>query len=507
MGMTLFFVLSGFVIHYNYRIRMSEGGVLGFWEFFVARFSRLYPLYFVLMAWEIYNQGYMDRAWQGDEAQVEKLLVAFPYYLTLTQSWFFLIVGDFSLIYQFHRVGSIAWSISTEWFFYFSYPLICYVVVRLRGPWLKILAIAATSIVSLTCISLVAVHLPGIDDYGLSRFGKPATTLLSTQDSIYRWLLYFSPYSRVMEFLLGVLVCGIYIDLRSVAVGALEKFWGRLAPSLALLSLALIHVAMFAPSHPFPGLTKYHMCYGYALPVALLIFSIARYDDPVRQLLSSKVVVAIGEASYSLYFLHLLVIGFAQDHGFLAHSSGWSLTFAWSVVLILTLVALLASLVSYRVIEVPARRWFRTILMGGSAISRSPGWLRAAVPASRGAVVSCLIIVPLAIILLRPPQKLIPPPEGSVEILSATYGKSCGAPADNALKSVVNRCSGTLSCDYKVDVFKLGDPASGCAKDFDVTWRCGRNDVSSTSRVEGEAGLGGKGVLLTCVGRKAASGL
>ena len=120
IGMTLFFVLSGFVIHYNYQETITSGGASGYWRFFAARFSRLYPLYFVLMAWEIANRGFFERAFNGDEAAIQKLLVAGPYYLTLSQSWFFSILGENNLIYQFHRVGSIAWSISTEWFFYLA---------------------------------------------------------------------------------------------------------------------------------------------------------------------------------------------------------------------------------------------------------------------------------------------------------------------------------------------------------------------------------------------------
>ena len=35
VGMTLFFVLSGFIIHYNYANTVSQPG--GLWRFFVAR--------------------------------------------------------------------------------------------------------------------------------------------------------------------------------------------------------------------------------------------------------------------------------------------------------------------------------------------------------------------------------------------------------------------------------------------------------------------------------------
>ena len=46
IGMTLFFVLSGFVIHYNHS--STSPALAAFTPSFVARFARLYPLITVL---------------------------------------------------------------------------------------------------------------------------------------------------------------------------------------------------------------------------------------------------------------------------------------------------------------------------------------------------------------------------------------------------------------------------------------------------------------------------
>ena len=46
-GMPLFFVLSGFVIHYNYRkLFLTRSIAQATCEFAAARFARLFPLYF-----------------------------------------------------------------------------------------------------------------------------------------------------------------------------------------------------------------------------------------------------------------------------------------------------------------------------------------------------------------------------------------------------------------------------------------------------------------------------
>ena len=123
-----------------------------------------------------------------------------------------------------------------------------------------------------------------------------------------------------------------------------------------------------------------------------------------------------------------------------------------------------------------------------------------AISGDRGLLQHDLVIAPLGIPVLRAPPKLVPPPEGTLEIVEATYGGSCKATEGNVTKSVVSSCSGNKHCNYVVDVYRLGDPASGCAKDFDVRWRCGRKDAIKVGHIEAEAGVGGKSVLMQCDG-------
>src|SRR5215469_3548515 len=67
-GMALFFVLSGFVIHFNYSEQIREHRWRGTLNFFIARFARLYPLYIVSVVLVLYQQGILLSAWEGDVA-------------------------------------------------------------------------------------------------------------------------------------------------------------------------------------------------------------------------------------------------------------------------------------------------------------------------------------------------------------------------------------------------------------------------------------------------------
>src|SRR5262245_41939329 len=87
-GMPLFFVLSGFVIHYNYgRLFSSKPLGQAVSEFAVARFARLFPLYFFMLIVSILADNFLVRM-SGRPDDMKTILLN---YAVGTQSWFYLI--------------------------------------------------------------------------------------------------------------------------------------------------------------------------------------------------------------------------------------------------------------------------------------------------------------------------------------------------------------------------------------------------------------------------------
>jgi hypothetical protein len=77
-----------------------------------------------------------------------------------------------------------------------------------------------------------------------------------------------------------------------------------------------------------------------------------------------------------------------------------------------------------------------------------------------------------------------------LRIVQATYGKNCQAPTGNATVSLARACDGKTQCTYRVDVQVLGDPAGGCAKNFEAIWRCPGEENVRRVELPGEAGFG-----------------
>jgi hypothetical protein len=117
-GMPLFFVLSGFVIHYNYRrLFQSQTIARATCEFAAARFARLFPLYFCVLLMAIVADDFVREMYN----QFDTFWKILAYDFTLTQSWWYIVYDNQSII---SWLFGLAWSISTEMFFYAAYVAI-----------------------------------------------------------------------------------------------------------------------------------------------------------------------------------------------------------------------------------------------------------------------------------------------------------------------------------------------------------------------------------------------
>jgi peptidoglycan/LPS O-acetylase OafA/YrhL len=86
-GMTLFFVLSGFVIHYNYAVAVTGSrGTRGTAAFLWARFARLYPLLLLMLALYVLVSNKHFEFWTGRPERFIDVLHALPYFLLSIQS-------------------------------------------------------------------------------------------------------------------------------------------------------------------------------------------------------------------------------------------------------------------------------------------------------------------------------------------------------------------------------------------------------------------------------------
>jgi peptidoglycan/LPS O-acetylase OafA/YrhL len=484
IGMPLFFVLSGFVIHYNYARQFRIGFVTPTVNFFIARFARLYPLYFLCLVLYVAHKN-ISYAWLAG-ADLSHL----PRYLLLWQAWTIEYRGD---TWFGHLLLPPAWSISVEVFFYAIYPCLALPLLNIRS--MKSVGAIYAVVACGFCAAIIVCYLnfDALRAWGDETFAINA----DAKNALLGWLLNTGPVGRFWEFLMGALAAQAYILLQGRSPSTKEARIGSAVLIMLILLTAVIYVvartdSFVAFATAYPG--------GFAPIFGLLVFCCARYANPVTAALGSRPLVVLGEASYSIYLLHLFTLDlfrYRSDALPLTHQT----LLAWGFLMIVAIgFTLLVSLGTYRFVELPARVYLRRVLSAGYERVRDfAGVLPRPIFGPRWVTVLSLGAVGVL------PN--LPVESGRIHVIEATYGQNCSSVvllpphenrfrAGNATTSVKKACGAANHCSFLVDVNQLGDPVNRCPKDFAVRYRCGKDQRVKTAAISGDAQ--GRAVDLVC---------
>ena len=319
VGVSFFFVLSGFILVYTYAGRSTTA--VDFWR---ARFARVYPAYLFsllltapfFLAVIFLNLPVPFLEWAKHHVKLSALLE-----ITLLQAW----VPPAALVWN-----AVAWSLSVEAFFYLVFPFLLKAYAKLSRPQLAVAGVAAW----LATMAMTSAYV-------LRRPDGLAYVDSDTLQSFWLNVIKFNPLARLPEFLVGM-ACG-FLFLRSkpspklafpLVLAGLVGF-GAVAHYSAIIPYPILHTSLLVPVFAF-------IVFGFVLQPKWAFF------------LNWRPMILLGDASYSLYLLHSTVVGmffFGRD-GTLHHDSPLGILGA-------ILIALTLSLLVYLLIEQPARRWLR----------------------------------------------------------------------------------------------------------------------------------------------------
>lgn len=326
-GVSIFFILSGFILAYNYPSLNSKKDVF---KFLIARIARLYPLHIataILLVLLIPPRvgGYLP---------LDRNL---PLYvlsnITLTQSW--IPIRNLTL-----SLNGVSWSISTEFFFYLMFPLLIY-------KWEKNWSAKLIITMSLLVIFISLGNILKLSDNDFS------------QGLILFNIVYVNPLVRLFEFTVGIATFHLYKNLNPViqSLNYLNAtFIEVLSIFLVLSSMWVTPIIAYSPAftNAFGLATRrWFISSGSFGFFALFIFIIALQRGFISHLLKSNPMILLGEISFSLYLVHTILLQFYNYHNFkLPKPYGY---------LIFWIVALGVSYVLYIGVEKPCRRWIKNL--------------------------------------------------------------------------------------------------------------------------------------------------
>lgn len=349
-GMSLFFVLSGFVLYLNYAPSLEGNRPGALKDFFVARFARLYPLYFFYMAVCFATIVY---------TRIPDMFPDILYYIPLVQSW---IAGTKLKPVLFTLDEAAAtWSVSTEFFFYLLFPILCSLAFRYLKRVNPFIEIVALTVLSLAVLYMIYSLWPWLISYFAG----------SMPDGVaLQWLNYYSPFCRIFEFMTGLSVARLYLYYRDRKPTSSETtIAGIIALLCALTVMRDIYYTALPPTAPYDFWSFIRPNFWNAPPIAYLIIYSARYESSFSKLMSSPSLVLGGEISYSMYFFHIFLVnrflGGEREIGILS-AIEWIVRFSVFTTLVLCL-----SYGTYSLVEKPCRNGVRKFLSRTRAIRRA----------------------------------------------------------------------------------------------------------------------------------------
>ncbi|WP_213804395.1 acyltransferase [Granulicella sp. dw_53] len=312
-----FFLLSGFILTYNYSDRALT---LSKREFWLARFSRLYPIYLLVLLISVHMLR--DEWASRSHAEFWRGVLLTP----------FLLQGWSPNLATFGN--TVAWTLSCEVMFYFAFPFLLYAWAT-RMHWLN----TRTRLIALFFVLWVFGILPHIFYILLNpdHLAAPADRYSSTH--LLRFLKY-TPPPYVCTFLAGVTLAKLH---------PLLPFNPRQRLGVAILALTLLGLFFYtgAVKH-----VPYLMMHGGLLvPLFSLLTLGLAGPNLISSIFSARPLVLLGEATFALYLLHFNV--FILIHAYhlpeRLHLAAWDPWLSYVALLILAYAA-------FRLVENPSRK-------------------------------------------------------------------------------------------------------------------------------------------------------
>ena len=326
-AVTFFFVLSGFILTYVYHDRLRQTGLV---KFYWARFARIWPLHILCLIATLWIRGYnlvdrpVDFYWK---------LAA---HVGMVQSW----LPDEKLPMMFNGP---AWSISTEFGFYLLFPTL---LLLGKKRFLPILLTSAVLVIA----AAVAMDIAQFNGIMTVPYG--------------RIVVYVNPLIRVLEFIAGMFTAKLFLRSRdnngiensrtAVNVG-LHTLAEVVAIGLTLTIIAGVNFSTF-PAYlksqnlplTFAWLSRGGACV-VGFSAVIWVFSWSK--GVFAKLVSSPLLVYLGEVSFAVYLIQLPVFFWLNQH---VDDQNWPTSF-YVIVSVASIIA--AAIFAHAIVEKPCRQF------------------------------------------------------------------------------------------------------------------------------------------------------
>jgi peptidoglycan/LPS O-acetylase OafA/YrhL len=269
--LTFFFVLSGFLIYYKYS-EISTLNKTKLYNYFINRISRVFPILIILIS-ITFLLGYYHGLYSGNEAV--KL-----YLLNIS------LLKGFSSDYLLTGIGP-SWSMSVEELFYLLSPLIFLYTKKISSLAKFILLFYLAGLLITYIFSLSPYRGYFNDNF---------------------FMFNYTFFGRVFEFgcgiFLAMLVKGKIKSPFNIPTGKIILYTGLIIVIASVITLYLIakNYHVMHATDTIPGIIINNIL--MPVGIVLIFYSLIYQKSLLQSFLSSKLMVELGNATYSFYLLH-----------------------------------------------------------------------------------------------------------------------------------------------------------------------------------------------------------
>jgi peptidoglycan/LPS O-acetylase OafA/YrhL len=320
VGVTLFFVLSGFLIAFRYYNIFNISWKWVF-DYLLKRLARIYPMYFLLTLFVFFVL-----AWSSDIGFTQYVMQQYKV-LILNLSF----LRGFFNDYKFSLIAQ-GWSLTVEECFYFAAPIIFFAIRKFK-PFIILIPI----LLILTGLLLVLLF-KDIPFYGFF--------------NSYFFLFSYTFFGRCFEFFVGIALALYLIRQNENQISKPFILSFATYSGLVLLLISIWGMSVLKVKYEL-GLytTQGRLINNVIIPVFISIFFLGLITEKtwIRIILETSIFQILGKSSYIFYLIHLGII-----QSYLSNYAGHNIAISF---IILNFIAIML----YYIIENPLNNKIRSL--------------------------------------------------------------------------------------------------------------------------------------------------
>ena len=256
LGVSFFFVLSGFVLSYSYQKKIVEGS-LSLKKYILLRLARLTPLHFAT------TLPFVILAIYHSDLNLLFLITNLSY----LHSW----IPNSEVYFSFNAPS---WSLSNEMFFYFCFF------------FLTVLMLKKLVIMTIFLIIFISIFALFVGIF-LSDFQIFEKTSLS------HWLFYIFPGFRILEFIVGII---------------LFRLWKNGFRLNELFVIPAYLILFFSMYHANLVMETFRVSLFFLPVISFFLYVHLTEKTYVKNFFSQRFLILLGNSSFAFYLIHYPII-------------------------------------------------------------------------------------------------------------------------------------------------------------------------------------------------------